>query len=63
MPAQYGINAKIPSYVRRLEIMYRHNDQKIFHEIICRASIFIQFASCLSYQPAYNFFILLFIFR
>ncbi len=42
MPTQYGINAKIPSYVRRLEIMYRNDDQKIFHEIICRASIFVQ---------------------
>lgn len=37
----FAINAKLPSYVRRLEIMYRSNDQKIFHEIICRASIFI----------------------
>lgn len=42
MSEQYLINSKISGYVKRLDIMYRSNDQKIFHEIIRCASIFIQ---------------------
>lgn len=39
---KFEITSRIPSYVRRLEIMYRGYDEKIFHEIIRSASIFVQ---------------------
>lgn len=42
MASKYQLPRKIPSYVRRLEIMYRSEQQKIYHQIICNASIFVR---------------------
>jgi len=42
MSEQFGILAKIPSAIKRLEVMYRNYEKKIFHEIICNTSIFVR---------------------
>lgn len=38
----YLLPQKISTYMRRLEIMYRNYDQKIFHEIICNSAVYIR---------------------
>jgi hypothetical protein len=42
MASKYQLPRKIPSYVRRLEIMYRGEQQKGYHNIICNASVFVR---------------------
>ena len=42
MNPNYQLPQKISSYTRRLEILYRNHEQKILHEIICNASIYVR---------------------
>lgn len=42
MSSKYEMPKKIPSYMRRLEIMYRGDKQSIYHQIICSASVYVR---------------------
>ncbi len=42
MSSKYDIPNKIPSYIRRLEIMYRDSKESILHQIICSASVYVR---------------------
>jgi TIR domain len=42
MASKYEMPKKIPSYVRRLELMYRSDGSNIYHQIVCNASVYVR---------------------
>lgn len=42
MTQKFEITSKILSYIRRLEIMYRSHQERLLHDIISNASVFVQ---------------------
>jgi hypothetical protein len=42
MISKYEMPKKIPAYIRRLQLIYRDDSASIYHQIVCRASIFVR---------------------